>query len=69
MGEAGRADLVSVATRAGPPQGALACRQRRRRAAQLRQDPIGIEQAGRLHHPGDHQVTEDLVAGRIKTQA
>ncbi len=71
MGEAGRGDLVSVATptRTGPPQGAFVCRQRRRRAVQFRQDPIDIEQAGRLHHPGDQQVTEDLVAGRIKTQA
>jgi hypothetical protein len=55
--------------RAGPPQRAFACRQRRRRAPQLRQNPIDVKQAGRLHHPGDHQVTEDLVIDRIKAQA
>ena len=69
MGETCRGDLVAVAAAAGPAQGAFAGRQRCGGAAQLGQDPIDVEQAGRFHHPGDHQVTEDLVAEGIEAQA
>ena len=69
MGETCRGDLVAVATAACPPQGAFAGRQRCGGAAQLGQDPIDVEQAGRFHDAGNHQVTEDLVADRIEAQA
>lgn len=65
MGETRRGDLVAVTTTAGPAQSTFAGRQRRRCTSQLGQNPIDVEQAGRLHHPGDHQVTEDLIADRV----
>ena len=70
VGKARRGDLVAVATGTCAAQSAFAGRQRRRGAPQLGQDPINIEQTGGLHHPGDHQVPEDLIADRgVETQA
>ena len=39
-----------------------------RRAAQIGQHPGGVQQRGRLHDPGDDQVTEHLVADRVEPQ-
>jgi hypothetical protein len=70
MGKARRSDLIAVTTRTGTTQGAFARRQGCRGATQLGEDPIDIEQAGRLHDPGNHQIPEHLVTDRlVETQA
>jgi len=61
-------DLVAVLPRRSPTQGVFHCRVAGRDPAQVPQDPAGVQQRGRLHDPGDHQVREHLVPERVEPQ-
>jgi hypothetical protein len=60
---------VTVLTLRAASQRALAGGQADRPAAQLGQDPVSVRQAGRLDHPGDHQIPEHLIGERVETEA
>lgn len=68
MGEAGGRDLAPIITGVAAAQRVFAGRQAHRDPAQLGQHPVDVEQAGRLHGAGDHQVPEDLVGHDIEAQ-
>lgn len=36
--------------------------------AQFGQDTVDVKQAGRLHDPGDHQITEDLISHDVEAE-
>jgi hypothetical protein len=67
--EAGGRDLVAIGACVCAAQGAFAGRETRRYPAHLCQDPVDVEQAGRLDHACDHQVTEDLVVHDVEAEA
>ena len=68
VGEAQLGETVTVIPVEAAAQRALAGGQARRDPAHLRQHPVRVQQAGRLGHPGDHQVTEHLIAQRVEPE-
>ena len=67
--EARLGDLVAVSAGCGATQGAFHRRVAGRPAAQVGQHPAGVQQRGRFHDPGDHQVPEHLIADRVEARA
>ncbi len=68
VGEAQLGETVTVVPIEAAAQRALARGQARRDPAHLCQHPVHIQQAGRLDHPGDHQVTEHLITQRVEPE-
>ncbi len=69
MGETRCGDPVAVVPiRAGAGQGALHRRVAGRAPTQIGQDPPGVQQRRGFHHPGDHQIGEHRIAGRVEPQ-
>jgi hypothetical protein len=68
VGEAQPGEPVTVVPVEAAAQCALARGQARRDPAHLCQHPVRIQQAGRLDHPGDHQVTEHLITQRAEPE-
>ncbi len=68
VGEAQPGQLVAVLAVGAAAQRAFAGGQAHRAAAQLGQDPVDVGQAGRLDHPGDHQIPEHLIAQQRRTR-
>lgn len=67
--EAGGRDGVAVAAGVSTAQRPFPGRMRCRYPTHLGQDPVDVEQAGRLHDARDHQVTEDVIAHRVEPEA
>ena len=65
VGEASSREPVPVPAPVGPGQGAPHRPLTRRGHSQLTEDPAGVQQRGRLHHPREHQVPEHLVPDRV----
>ncbi len=68
VSEAQLSETATVVPVEAAAQRALARGQARRDPAHLRQHPVHIQQAGRLDHPGDHQVTEHLITQRAEPE-
>jgi len=68
VAEAQPGETVPVVPIEAAAQRALARGQARRDPAHLCQHPVHIQQAGRLDHPGDHQVTEHLITQRVEPE-
>ena len=68
VGEAGRRDLVAVATLLGAGQRAAHRALVRGILTQIDQHAAGVEDRGRLHDPGDHEVAEGLVVDDVESE-
>jgi len=56
VGEAQGGELIAVLTNPSPTKGAFHRRVAGRHPAQVRQNATSVQQRGRFHDPGDHQV-------------
>ena len=68
VGEAQPGEPVTVVPIEAAAQRALTRGQARRDPAHLCQHPVHVQQAGRLDHPGDHQVTEHPITQRVEPE-
>jgi hypothetical protein len=66
--EAPGGDLVAVGALMRAGQGAAHRLLARRRAPEVGEHPRRVQDRGRFHQPGNHQVPEDLVAQRVEPQ-